>query len=386
MMLTMKLLLSTVGLLAALSCQSQPQSLAPQQINRNGAMATESNSFTSLFFNNNAQIDKAVDELYQKMTVQERAAQMIMVASGETMGFPYETYVKPLLKNKTVANVIFLKGKTTQFKKQAEELNKSTIAGLKPLYACDCEPSLLHYKMIDKPKMQPTAQLKDSLAIKNSIDSITKIMKDIGIHINFAPVADIAINKSVINNRSFSSNPVSIIEKSNYFIRYSQKQKIATAIKHFPGHGAVLGDTHKESVLISGKLSELGTFQKIIKDANPVFVMIGHIAVKNNLDGYNTEVGRNASTSYNIVTKLLKQQIAYKGIITTDAMNMGAATKVANGDWEAVKAGVDLILMPVNPKKLHAQMVAELQTNSALAQSMEQSIKKIIRLKYIQSM
>src|SRR5690606_29165114 len=184
----MKVLITMLSLLSAFSCQAQTKPVTTTTTKYTyTANPSDPNDLTAMYFNKNAAIDKEVEALYAKMTVQERAAQMIMIASGETMGFPYETYVKPLLENKTVANVIFLKEKTTAFKKQAAALDQNTIAGLTPLYACDCEPSLLHYKMTDKPKMTPTLQLKDTIAIKNSVDSIHAIMKDIGILINFAP-------------------------------------------------------------------------------------------------------------------------------------------------------------------------------------------------------
>ena len=375
----MKQLLACYLFLQAVSCNAQTQKVKYTY----KAAVIDSSNIGALFYSNAPWIQQKVDAIFNAMTTDERAAQMIMIASGETMGFPYQTYVKPLIDDKKVANVIFLKGTTTQFKKQADYLNTKTMAGLSPLYACDCEPSLLHYKMTDKPKMTTTNRLQDSLSVKNSVDSINNIMDLIGIHVNFAPVLDIGINKAVISNRAFSAKPDSIVYLSDKFIHYTQTDKKAATIKHFPGHGAVSGDTHKQSVYIDGKLTELATFQKVITQSNPIFVMIGHITVRNNPDGYNTESGKIASSSRTIVTKLLKQKMGFNGIVTTDAMNMGAATKIANGDWEAIKAGVDLILMPVEPRKLHAQIVKELTAQSELAKEMELSIKKIIRLKYL---
>src|SRR5690606_29138018 len=152
----------------------------------------------------------------------------------------------------------------------------------------------------------------------------------------------------------------------------------------FPGHGAVVGDTHKQSVMIDGKLTELPTFQSIIQKEQPIMVMVGHISVKNNPDGFNTEGGRPATTSRKLVTDLLRNQIGYQGIITTDAMNMQASKNFQDADWEAAKAGVDLILMPLNAANLNVRIADEIEKGTELGKQFESSVKRIIKLKLLQ--
>lgn len=196
------------------------------------------NDLAEKFYHSTPIINKKVDSIYNQLTVSERAAQLIMIASSETLGYPYATYVKPNVKSGIAANVIFLKGKTSSFKAQENELSAQNLKGLLPLYACDCEPSLFHYKFTDqKPKMTPTSQLGDSLAIVASLDTIHQVMKDLNITLNFAPVVDIAANKAVINNRAWGSEPEKIVSSSKIFINTEQNKSIASTIKHFPEIG-----------------------------------------------------------------------------------------------------------------------------------------------------
>lgn len=338
----------------------------------------------SRYYAANEAIDRKVNELYDAMSNQQRAAQMIMVASSETLGYPYATTVKTSVQAQNAANVLFLKGTRDQFIKQRDELTGYKIEGLVPLFACDCEPTLLHNKFPGQPKMEATANLKTEAAVRASVDTINHLMDEIGISINFAPIVDIGKNAAIINKRSFGNDPELIAKQAGIFINETQKDGKAATIKHFPGHGAVTGDTHKQSVYINGKMTELATFEKVMNQSKPVFVMVGHISVRNNPEGFNTENDRPATTSRKIVTDLLRNKMDFKGIITTDAMNMQASKNFPDADWEAAKAGVDLVLMPANPARLNKMIAAEMEQGSALGKQFEASVKRIIRLKLLQ--
>ncbi len=228
--------------------------------------------------------------------------------------------------------------------------------------------------------IQAAAQQKDTEAVVTNTGKINEIVKRVGVRLNFAPVVDIAANKSVINKRSFGSNPDTIITLSGQFVKTSQDAGIATTLKHFPGHGAVKGDSHKQSVYIDGALTELNTFKALIQsETPPIAVMVGHIIVKNN-ERYNTK-GLPATLSPVIVTDLLRHELGFEGIITTDALNMEAAAKVPDADWKAVQAGVDLVLMPADARALNKRIVDALAKNDAVSRQLEASIKRIIKLK-----
>lgn len=345
---------------------------------------TEKN-ITDRFFHPDARTNAVVDSIYRSLSDKERAAQMIMTASSpsEKLGYPYSS-AKAMVSNDVAANVVLLKGTTTGFRQEVKELNgiRATKGKLKPLFACDCEPTLLPGKWTDVTGIKPASEQKDITAVAQNTEKINAVVKQVGVQLNFAPVVDIALNKSVINKRSFSSDPETIGSLSRQFVQTSQEAGIGATLKHFPGHGAVKGDSHKQSVFIDGDLTELSTFKSIIQSAtSPVSVMVGHIVVKNNAK-YNTN-GLPATLSRVIVTDLLRNQLKFKGIITTDALNMEAAAKVPDADWKAVQAGVDLVLMPKDAAALNKKIVAALAKGDDMSRQIEASVKRIIRFKVI---
>lgn len=334
------------------------------------------------FYHPDAALKAKVDSVYDAMTSQERASQMIMTASSTStkLGYPFAA-AKKMVAGNIAANVVFLKGSSVEFKQETKELN--AIKGkLNPLLACDCEPTLLPGKFTDVTDILPASQQKDKPTVVENTEKINEIVKRVGVQLNFAPVVDIATNKSVINRRSFGSDNADIVILSSQFIATTQGAGIGATLKHFPGHGAVVGDSHKQSVYIDGELTELQNFKKLIQSPEtPISVMVGHIAVKNNAK-YNTN-GLPATLSRVIITNLLRKELGFEGIITTDALNMEAAAKVPNADWKSVEAGVDLVLMPKDAAALNKAIVNALAQKDTMSQQLETSIKRIIRFKII---
>lgn len=363
--------------------------LSAKEINNIDAIPKESQqkerSLAEKFLRPDARLNAMVDSVYQSMSLKERAAQMIMTASStsEKLGYPFET-AKKMLVNDIAANVVFLKGTSAEFKQEVKELNqiRASKKELKPLFACDCEPTLMPGKWTDITGIKPASEQKDASLVVENTEKINAVIKRTGVQLNFAPVVDIALNKSIINKRSFGSNSKTIVELSKQFVETSQEAGIGATLKHFPGHGAVKGDSHKQSVFIDGPLTELATFKTIIQSEQaPVAVMVGHIVVKNNAK-YNTN-GLPATLSRTIVTDLLRNELKFKGIITTDALNMEAAAKVPDADWKSVQAGVDLVLMPKDAAGLNKKIVTALSVNDAMSKQIEASVKRIIRYKLL---
>lgn len=336
---------------------------------------------TQLFFKPNAAINAKVDSIYNSLSNKQRAAQMIMTASSTApkLGYPYAQALAQI-KNGYAGNVVFLKGSKQAFATQVAELNN--LPGIKPLYACDCEPSLMNGKWAGTKPVLKANQQTTTEAVERNTNLIIEDMKEVGVQLNFAPVADNAKNKEVISNRAFGNDEKSITSLSQTFIQVSQDKRIATSVKHFPGHGNVKGDSHKQLVFIDGEMTELPTFKAIIQsETPPMTVMVGHIAVRNNKK-WGTD-GLPSTISKKIITDLLRLELGYEGIITTDAMNMLGVSKIPDADWKAVAAGVDLVLMPANPKALNARIAAELEQKGPLASEIERSVKRILRLKLV---
>ncbi|MFM2386036.1 MAG: hypothetical protein RL660_793 [Bacteroidota bacterium] len=332
------------------------------------------------FYANKPELDKKVEAIFNAMSVEERAAQMIMPAVADnSYGMPIETFLQ-YYKAKKVGGVIFLRGTAANFGEYQKKIIAAANFGkiTKPIISADAEPSLIHYKFKDVLRMTPTSQLKTATATQESANKILVQLRKAGVNTNFAPVVDNNSNKAIIGNRSFGSNGDTIVSLCGEFMKTHHRQNVATVIKHFPGHGNVKGDTHKQLVSIYGNLTEIDNFKRLI-DAGALGVMVGHLAIQKNAR-WSTN-GQASTLSRNIVTSLLRDSLGFKGLVYTDAMNMGAVSKVPNASFKAASAGIDIVLMPLNIDSLHAQIVKELNAKSMLGNQFTASIRRIIRMK-----
>lgn len=210
-----------------------------------------------------------------------------------------------------------------------------------------------------------------------SAEIISAELNAIGINYNFAPVVDLGKNTTV-GYRGFGKNPENIIPFSNAFIEETQNRNIIATAKHFPGHGLVSGDTHKSLQFIDGELKELKYYPPLIENG-VLSIMIAHIAVQNNTK-FNTK-GMPATTSYKIVTELLRDSLGFEGLIVTDAMNMGGVAKVQDASLLAIKAGCDIILMPLDARKSHEKLLSKYESDISMRTRINQSVKRVIRMK-----
>jgi beta-N-acetylhexosaminidase len=156
-----------------------------------------------------------------------------------------------------------------------------------------------------------------------------------------------------------------------------EKGVIATA-KHFPGHGLVSGDTHKSLQAIDGELKEVKTYPELI-EKGVLSIMIGHLAVINN-EKYNTN-GLPATCSPVIVRDLLRNELKFKGLVVTDAMNMGGVTAVKDNSVKAIAAGVDILLMPLDCMKAHGEILAKYRSDATFKATVNEAAKRVLRMK-----
>lgn len=331
------------------------------------------------FYKENTNLNTVVDSIYDSLTDQQKVAQMIISCTGE-LG-KLENVVKKLAEDDIIGGVVFLKGSKKRHTQTINQLNtiSSTQQTVPLIFSMDAEPSLLSGRIKGAQNVGKTIDIKSF----SQSDSITQIinqeLKEIGVHHNFAPVLDISANNEAIKSRSYGSNKDSVISLANRFIKCTQKGGIIATAKHFPGHGLVKGDTHKQSVYIDGILKEVDNYIPIINDG-VLSIMIAHITVNNN-ETFGTN-GLPSSCSRRIVTDLLKDGMCFKGIVVSDALNiMKAVTILDNAPLLASKAGCDMILMPQDERKTQQSILKEMKNDPNYHEQVKTSVKKILRLK-----
>ncbi len=331
------------------------------------------------FYTYDSELEYVVDSIYNSLSEKQKVAQMIITSAGE-LGKPMAT-VKKLTENDAIGGVVFLKGSKKTHTESINALNEisSKNKTLPLLFSMDAEPSLFASRIKGAKDVGKTIDIKNEVQSEAVVNTINTELREIGVHHNYAPVLDISVSNEAIKSRSYGSDKDSVISLANQFIRCTQEGGIIATAKHFPGHGLVKGDTHKQSVYIDGKLQEVDNYKKIIEDG-VLSIMIAHITIQNN-EKYGTD-GLPSSCSRKIITGLLKEEMGFKGVIISDALNiMKAVTILDNAPLLASKAGCDLILMPQNENATITAILAEMKKNPLYKKQVAQSVKKIVRLK-----
>jgi len=327
------------------------------------------------FFKYHPVLAQKIDSTFHTLTQQEKVGQMMVVAAGR-LG-QSTSIVKQLITNKFVGGVILLNGSKQGFVEMRKDFDSNN-KGLPLIFSADAEPTLINRKITGTPAIKKANKMLSRKEVRFFTQLICKELKQIGITYNYAPVVDMSPNK-VISSRSFGNNSDTAQAWSKVFIEETQANGIVATAKHFPGHGYVTGDTHKNLVYIDGQMREVKNYVPLI-NSGVLSIMVAHIAIKNN-EKYNTN-GLPSTCSRNIVTKLLKEELNFRGLVITDAMNMGGVVNVPQCELAAAKAGCDIILMPVDAKKAVQDILLAIKEDKVFEQQVYASVKKIIRLKY----
>ena len=242
--------------------------------------------------------------------------------------------------------------------------------------------ALTDVSVTDIPAMYDVGKTGDINKAKSVAKVLAEELRTLGINVTYAPDTDIWTNpdNTVIGDRSFGNDADTVSNMAIAFNQSLEENGIMGCFKHFPGHGDTLADSHYSLPVVNKtyddiKSLELIPFQKAI-DNGAKMIMIGHIALPN-ITGDDTP----ASLSKKIITDILKTDMNYKGLVITDALNMGALTENYTDEeivTKAVNAGADLLLMPNGTAK-----TIEYIKKNISEERINESVKKILTYKYI---
>ncbi|MFY9907896.1 MAG: glycoside hydrolase family 3 N-terminal domain-containing protein [Terriglobales bacterium] len=210
----------------------------------------------------------------------------------------------------------------------------------------------------------------------------------IGVHWNFFPVADVNSNPAnpIINTRSFGGDPTQVGDFVAAYIRGAHEGGMLATAKHFPGHGDTATDSHLGFAEVTGDRArldavELPPFRRAI-EAGVDAVMVAHVTVP----ALEPEPNRVATTSRAIVTGLLREDMGFKGIVVTDALDMGGLTRLYAQDTgraavDSFKAGNDVLIIPHDLDASYRAMLQAVKSGEIGRPRLDASVRKILEAK-----
>lgn len=334
--------------------------------------------------------EEVIQSIIDEMTPAEKAGQLLMAdfrqnADGTGMTVLSDE-AKTALQEYNIGGVILF-AENLDTKEQTQQLTYDLqAAAYMPLFiGIDEEGGLvsrLNKSNIEHEVFPPAAEMEDVSWAGTSIGSI---LGELGINVDFAPVADVNTNPEnpVIGTRAFSSDPQAAAEKVAEFITALQKMDVSACAKHFPGHGDTAMDSHDGETYVEHDLERLRNVEFVpFKEAIAAdvdFIMAGHIKTPNA-----TGDGLPASLSPDMMG-ILREELGYTGIIITDAMNMGAIVEEYGSGRSAVlavQAGVDIVLMPADLAEAAAALTKAIENGEISEERVNESLTRILSLKY----
>ena len=210
-------------------------------------------------------------------------------------------------------------------------------------------------------------------------------LSELGFNLDFAPVADLAnVENSVMADRAYGSDASATMPFVTSVMQGLQEKKVTACLKHFPGIGSSVQDTHEglavsERTAEEFRANEFTVFQAGI-DAGANMIMVGHMSAPA-LTGDNTP----CSLSGSVVTDILRNELGFDGVIITDALNMSAISEYHSAEEAAVlalRAGCDMLLMPEDFEAAYKGVLQAVQDGVISEERINDSLRRIYRIKY----
>lgn len=352
------------------------------------------------------------DEIMQKiqnMSLREKVGQLFMIrpealegryspAELEDNSLPGSTSVSDDMKEKYTQYpcggfALFRKNilSPSQLRMFTEELHG--MGDIAPMLGIDEEGGRIarianHAANFGVKKFSPMGQIAasgDALLAFEAGLTIGQYLKDYGLDVDFAPVADVNTNPQnpVIGDRAFGDDPEVAAGMVQAVIRGLHEGGVASCVKHFPGHGDTATDTHTGYAETKKTWEEINNCEMIPFRAGIAagtdFVMTAHIAAPNV-----TGSDEPSTMSYTVLTEKLRGELGYEGLIITDALAMGAIREKYSSTEACIRciqAGVDILLMPYDFFEAFDGLVQAVENGVIPESRIDESVYRILKFK-----
>jgi beta-N-acetylhexosaminidase len=328
-----------------------------------------------------------VDSVYNTMNFDARITQLMMIAAWSGKDSTHIKDIEKHIRELKIGGLIFFKGTPT---KQAQLTNYyQSISAVPLIIGIDGEWGLsmrLDSTPIFPKQMVLGGSKNEELTYQMGLN-IGVQCRRMGIHWNFAPDVDVNNNPNnpVINDRSFGENKFLVAKLGAAYAKGLQDMNVVACAKHFPGHGDVETDSHYSLPLVRGDRKrldslELFPFRELIKKG-VMSIMSAHL----NVPALDSSRNTPSSLSKPILTNLLRNEMGFKGLIVTDALNMKGVTETNSPGEVAAKAlaaGNDVLLFVEDVPMAIVKIKEYVSLGLIDTLQIELCCKKILQTKY----
>ncbi len=323
--------------------------------------------------------------IFDTLTLRQKVAQLFMVPV-----YPDDpqsiAQVENLIKNYNIGGIIFFGGSPWQIARLSKHFQ--SISKIPLLIAIDAEwgAAMRADSLLRFPYQMTMGAIDDNRLIYKTGKLIGWQLREMGINVNFAPVADINNNPEnpVIGVRSFGENPANVASKSYAYMQGLRDAGVLPVAKHFPGHGDTDRDSHLELPVIPHDWQRLYTvelfpFRQLIRTGLPA-VMVAHLYIPALDDALNTP----ATLSRKIVRGVLRDSLGFNGLVFTDALNMQGVAKYygpGEASIRALQAGCDVLLMPPEPGKAIERVIQAVNYGELRESIIDSAAMRVLKAK-----
>ncbi len=324
-----------------------------------------------------------VDKTMSGMSLKEKVGQLFIYTIAPQNTKKNLSLLQDVVRTYKVGGLLFSGGK---LRDQALLTNYAQEQAKTPLLITFDGEWGLSMRLKDTPRFPRNMALgcvQDNELIYEYGREVARECKELGVHVNFAPVADVNINPDnpVINTRSFGEDPHLVAEKVVAYAKGLESGGVLSVSKHFPGHGDTDVDSHKALPVLSFSRArldsvELYPFREVIK-AELGGIMVGHLQVPSMGDSFLP-----ASLSKKIITGILKDELKFKGLVFTDALAMKGVSGNEDLCVKALLAGNDLLLVPRRIKTEMEGVMRALKDGILTEEMINEKCRKVLSFKY----
>ncbi|MBE8722817.1 glycoside hydrolase family 3 protein [Sphingobacterium pedocola] len=329
-----------------------------------------------------------VDSVFSSLSPKERIAQLFLVRAHTNLGQKYIDSVAQVIQKEQLGGLVVFQGGPVRHANMYNAYQKLTKVPL--LITFDGEWGIgmrLPDSTLSFPYQMTLGAMQNDNLLYEMGREVAKDFLRIGMHFNFAPVVDINnnANNPVIGFRSFGDNKQNVTRKAKAYMDGMVDGGIIASIKHFPGHGDTDVDSHYDLPQLNFSKTRLDTleifpFRELIRSGAPA-VMVAHM----HIPAMDATPNIPSSISKKVVTGVLRNELGFKGLTVTDAMDMKGVKKFfPNGEADvmAIEAGHDLLEISENSARAIDLVEKAIKSGRIKQADIDARVKKVLASKY----